>query len=83
MMNAKSAFSVLAKAKSGFNVIGACDYDSSHYIFALSKNKEDEQPDWYWVDKTNGKYGSFNPGADFMNFIEAMNSRSIPLASLK
>lgn len=83
MMNPKEAYQIIKKAKQELNCISACDYDSSHYIFAMSKNKDDEQPEWYWVDKNSGDWGAFNPGGDFMAFIEAMNSRSIPLNKLK
>lgn len=79
MISWKEAVTRLSKAVN-LVALSGCDFDKEHYVFAMAETKQqNDQPSWFWVDKKNGDYGSFNPGADIFEFAKAMRQRSLPV----
>lgn len=79
-MTSSQALNILRKANTKLVPLGGCDFDKTHFVFAMGPSKEqNEQPAWFWVDKNTGDYGAFNPGGNFSEFVNAMNTRPVKL----
>lgn len=77
MISHTEVVNIVKKAYPSEFPVAGCDIDDTHSVVGMnpSENEKSENTNWRWVDRESGDYGTFNPGADFMAFLQAMNSR--------
>ncbi len=77
MLGHTEVVNIVKKAWPNETPVAGCDIDETHSVVGLNPkgSERSDNTNWRWIDRESGDYGTFNPGADFMAFLQAMNSR--------
>lgn len=84
MITPTEAVNKVKKKEPGLTVVGMADYSSKYYLISavVDPSKPDYSGNYYAVNKHDGSISYYTPGADFDNFFDAINNRSIDISGV-